>query len=297
MTCHLSRNGFMGGFHTVQLNREFNYGGTVDNQLRALNNAGYFNPAPTDLNALLTMASPTQTQYSTEHRVRSYLMANCGHCHQPGVGGVGGLDARIYRPLSDIAIVNAALTNTMGNANNRVVRPGSLEESMILNRISRLDNFRMPPLGTATLDTQAIALVSAWITNDLPSYRSFADWQMTYFNATNTPDAAASADPDGDRANNSVEWLTGTNPTNSADFWPGVTPQLTGDVLTMSYPRVANRGFEVQANTNITNTTGWRFLDVPENRPYFAATNQPVAVPDSVTNAAGKFYRMRVYEP
>jgi hypothetical protein len=297
MSCHVSRSAYAGGFHAPQLNRDFDYGGVVDNQLRALNNAGYFNPAITEINSLLTMARPEQTQFSTEHRVRSYLMANCASCHQPGITNVGGFDARIYRSLSDLGIVNGALTNTMGNASNRVVQPGSLDYSMILSRISRLDNFRMPPAGTTMLDTQAIALVSFWITNDLPSYRSFARWQLDYFTATNTSEALATADPDGDQANNMVEWLTGTDPTNSLAFWPGLSHTLTGDLLTLQFPLIANRGFEVQQNTDLTNTAGWRFLDVPENRPFFAATNQTRTLADPTTNAPVKFYRVRAYEP
>ena len=296
MSCHASRNSFSAGFNTPQLNRNFDYGGIVDNQFRSLINAGYFNSPPTELNPLPAMARPEETEHSTGHRVRSYLMANCGYCHQPG-GGAGGFDARIYRSLSDIGIVDGALTNTMGNASNRVVRPGSLDHSMILNRISRLDNFRMPPEATTTLDTQAIALVSHWITNDLPAYRSFARWQIDYFGATNIPNALASADPDSDRASNGLEWLTGTDPTNSLAFWPGLDAQLSGTALNLSYARIANRGFEIQQNTNLTNTAGWRFLDVPGNKPFFAATNEPATVSDQTTNGPAKFYRVRVYEP
>jgi hypothetical protein len=296
MNCHVSRNAFAGGFNTPQLNRDFDYGGVVDNQLRALNNAGYFTAAITNLNSFPSLARPEQTEYSVEHRARSYLMANCAHCHQPGAVGVGGFDARIYRSLSDLAVINGGVSNIMGNASNRVIRPGSLDHSMILNRISRLDSFRMPPVGTSTLDTQAIALVSEWI-NVLPAYRSFAQWQSNYFNATNTPEAAASADPDDDHANNMLEWLTDTDPTNSLAFWPGITPQLSGDLLEMAYPRIANRGFAIEHNTNVTNSAGWRFFDVPANRPYFAATNQPASVSDTTTNGPAKFYRMRVYEP
>ena len=297
MNCHVSRNAFAAGFNTPQLNRDFDYGGIVDNQLRALNNAGYFNPLITDLHSLPSMAGPEAAEFSLEHRVRSYLMANCGHCHQANVAGAGGFDARIYRPLSDLAMVDGALTNEMGNASNRVVRSGSLEHSMILNRISRLDSFRMPPAGAMTLDTQAIALVSQWITNDLPARRSFAEWQVDRFGATNTPAALATADPDGDRANNALEWLTRTDPTNSIELWSGLEAQRSNDWLHIGYSRIANRGFEVQYHTNISSTGGWRFLNVPENRPYYGATTQPATVSDATTNGPTKFYRMRVYEP
>jgi len=63
------------------------------------------------------------------------------------------------------------------------------------------------------------------------------------------------------------------------------------------YPRIANRGFEVQWTTNPLNVNSWQFLNVPENRPFFAAVNGQARVPDGVTNAAAKHYRVRVFEP
>ena len=44
----------------------------------------------------------------------------------------------------------------------------------------------------------------------------FAQWQLQYFGCTNCPQAAATADPDGDGMDNQSEFMAGTNPTNSA---------------------------------------------------------------------------------
>jgi hypothetical protein len=43
----------------------------------------------------------------------------------------------------------------------------------------------------------------------------FACWQLQYFGCTNCPQAAATADPDGDGQNNLAEFLAGTDPTNA----------------------------------------------------------------------------------
>jgi glucose/arabinose dehydrogenase len=79
--CHTATGGRALGFNTPQLNRDFNYGGIIDNQIRALHNANYFagtpQPQPTNVHLLLSLSQPTSDAHSLEHRSRSYLMANC----------------------------------------------------------------------------------------------------------------------------------------------------------------------------------------------------------------------------
>lgn len=67
--------------------------------------------------------------------------------------------------------------------------------------------------------------------------------------------------------------------------------------MQITYPRLANRGFEVQWATNLQTASQWRFLDVPENRPFFAGTNGEARVPIAAPGAAQRYYRVRVYEP
>jgi hypothetical protein len=154
----------------------------------------------------------------------------------------------------------------------------------------------MPPVGTTVLDAQAIQAVSRWITNELANYQSFADWQVQYFGSTNAPAAAATADPDMDRGSNFQEYLTGTNPTNALDAW-GIGIAQTGGMAEIIFPRIANRGFEAQCATILSSNTSWQFLNVPQNRPFFSATNTETRIPDPITNAPAKSYRVRVYEP
>lgn len=296
LACHTFAGGLALGFNTPQLNRDFDYGGIIDNQIRALNHAGYFNTNVTGLHTLRALAHATNHSYSLEYRARSYLAANCAQCHQPSGSALGSWDARIFTPLSAANLVNGPLINSGGNAANRVIKPGSVSESMLLSRLSTLDSGRMPPLDTTVLDTEAIGLVSAWITNDLAGYQSFADWQIAHFGSTNAANAGPNADPDMDGGKNYLEWLTGTNPLLTSDVW-SIGFERSGDVAEIIFPRIANRGFEVQCTTDLVNTSSWQILDVPENRPLFSATNAEARVPDSITNAPAKYYRVRVYEP
>jgi mono/diheme cytochrome c family protein len=298
LVCHTppTQGGLALGFNTPQLNRDFDYGGVVDNQLRALANAGYFSSPPTNIFALRSLPALTNEAWSVESRVRAYFAANCASCHLPGGPGRGNFDARPFRATSASGFIDGPLFENFGNPANRAIVSGSLSNSMILTRLTTPGIGRMPPLGSSVLDTQAIALVSRWITNALPSSVSFTNWQLLHFGSTNSPDALASADPDGDRARNYLEWLTSTGPTNALDFCQA-TMLRTGAVASITYPRQANRGFEVEWTTNLFATNLWRALAVPQNRPFFAATNGTGVVDDVITNGPARFYRVRVYEP
>jgi len=294
--CHTPAGGYALGFRTEQLNRDVDFGSGPTNQLAALSHGGYFSAPITNLKLLPMLVPATNSDWSREWRVRSYLAANCRQCHQPGGSALGYWDARSSNALSASGLINGALNNNFADTNNRVIVPGSPAHSMLLSRISTRGPTQMPPLDSSVLDTQAIALVTAWITNDLPNYKSFPDWQLAFFGATNTPDALASSDPDADGARNQLEWLTGTSPILTSDFWSGPGIGRFSNSVSITYPRIRNRGFEVQWTTNLFTPSSWQALDVPENRPFFAATNSTALVPDAI-GGASKFYRMRVYEP
>ena len=294
LECHTPAGGFALGFNTAQLNRDFDYAGTTDNQLRALNHAGYFSNAITNLNTLRALANPTNTAWSLEYRVRSYLAANCQQCHQ-ATGSTGFWDARIFNPLSASGIINGALTNNLNDAANRVVVPNDLAHSVLLTRISQTGALRMPPLGPNLLDTNSINLVAAWITNGLAGYQTFAQWQLANFGSTNAPLTGANEDFDGDGSVNFQEYLVGTNPTNAADPWQ-ISATATNGAAQIHFDQIANRGFEVQGATNLQLPIFWQPLDVPENRQFISISNFPATVPDVLSNAA-KFYRVRVFEP
>ncbi len=294
LVCHTPQAGFALGFNTAQLNRDFDYGGLTDNQIRALNHAGYFSANVTNQHTLPALAHATNSAVSTEYRVRSYLAANCAQCHQPGGTALGNWDARISNPLSLSGIVNGNLVNNFGDTNNRVIVPNDLMHSMLLTRISTNGPGRMPPLATSLIDTQAVELVRNWITNGLAGYQTFAQWQSTKFGSTNAALTGATEDFDGDGSVNQQEYLLGTSPTNDADFW-SISATTTNGFVVLEFDQIANRGFEVQATTNLQPAI-WNPLDVPANRPFFSMTNFPASVPD-LNEGDSKFYRVRVFEP
>ena len=300
VTCHNGQSGRALAFNAPQLNRDFdyaNYGGVVDNQIRALANAGYFTVATiTNLYTLPVMANLGDESFGVQHRARSYLMANCAHCHYPGGPGLGNFNARIYLPLSTQNIVDGSLRNDLGDPLNRVIRPASVANSVAYQRMaSAVAGFRMPMLDSQLPDQQALALFNDWIL-ELPNSPTFAAWQMTHFGATNAPNAEANADPDGDGARNQLEYFTGTDPNNAADSW-SIGIQRAGANVSITYTQAPNYGFEVHWTTNLTSPSAWRALNTPENRPSFSGQEQLREVLDAVEGVPQKSYRVRVFEP
>lgn len=295
LRCHTAAGGFALGFNSAQLNRNFDYAGTMTNQIAALSHAGYFNTNVTGIHTLSALVHPTNQLASLEARARSYLAANCVQCHQPAGTAQALWDARITTRTADAGLVDGALINSGGDTNSRVLAPGDIANSVLLARISLRGVGQMPPLASTLVDTQGVALLAAWITNDLPAFQTFADWQIAWFGSTNSPAAAASADPDGDGLPNRLETLVGTNPTNALDAWK-ISITLSNSQPRIQFPQIANRGFEVQRAVNLSGSP-WTPLDVPENAPFFMKSNRTASVPDSNPVDSTRFYRVRVFEP
>jgi glucose/arabinose dehydrogenase len=301
LMCHNLQAGRALGFNAPQLNRNFDYAayaGVVDNQIRALTNAGYgnFTPAIASLHTLPVMAALDDESFGVQHRTRSYLMANCAHCHYPAGPGLGNFNARIYVASSAQGIIDGTLQNNLGDPLNRVIRSGSVTNSVMHTRMaSDVEGFRMPLLGSLLPDQQALQVLRDWI-QDLTNYLTFTAWQTNHFGATNIPNALATADPDGDGARNQLEYFTGTDPNNASDAW-NIGIQQAGTGVSIVYTQKPNYGFEVQWTPHLTNASGWRPLSVDENRPNFSGQEKIRSVPDTTGSAPMKAYRVRVFEP
>jgi glucose/arabinose dehydrogenase len=152
-TCHREQGGFGLGFNTPQMNLEEEGGDPLGNQILALSEAGYFEtpatPAP-DWRKLRPARDAATPLYD---RVRSYLSANCSHCHQPNTGTtlVATWDARLHDPFPETGILD------------RLVVANAPEDSPLYMRIANLGEAHMPPIATAVLDTNGISLVREWI--------------------------------------------------------------------------------------------------------------------------------------
>jgi mono/diheme cytochrome c family protein len=164
-TCHTPTAGFVLGVKTRQLNRAITYpSGVTDNQLRAWNQVGLFDAKvpERELKDYPTLAQLNDATRRIEDRARSYLDANCAHCHRPG-GTVANFDARFDTPLEQQNLIGGPVLLDQGIDGARVVAPNDIWRSILYLRASTVEAFRMPPLARHTVDEPGMALLRAWI--------------------------------------------------------------------------------------------------------------------------------------
>jgi gluconolactonase len=124
---------------------------------------------------------------------------------------------------------------------------------------------------------------------------SYPDFQTKFFGRTNTANTLPDADPDGDGANNRLEYLTRTHPLFPGDAWR-ISLLKTNATAQVSFLQIAGRGFDVEQN-GTASSSGWSSLAVSGNPPVVTTTNRMTTVDDIIDPATNRFYRVRVFEP
>ena len=170
LSCHAPVANYVLGVNTRQSNGNLTYTatGVTDNQLRALNRIGLFNPAfdEATIGYYRKLSALTNLTASLEERVRSYLDANCAQCHQPGGQGIT-FDARYDTPLTSQNLTNYPAAYNLGYDNACVVKSQDVWRSVLWRRVNTTDsNIQMPDFRTL-IDSNAVQVITAWI-NSLP---------------------------------------------------------------------------------------------------------------------------------
>ncbi len=167
LTCHNARTSGVLGVKARQMNRSLAYpSGVTDNQLRAWNHIGLFEPAlnEADLAALPTLAAADDASRSLQDRARSYLDANCSQCHRPG-GTVAYFDARYDTPLEKQELIDGPILIDQGIDRPRVISPHDIWRSIVYMRVNTVDDIKMPPIARETIDQRGVQLLRDWITS------------------------------------------------------------------------------------------------------------------------------------
>ncbi len=163
-TCHEldDQLGLLGPV-TRQLARPVERGGEVVDQLQWLAQRGLFDAAPSTEAPLIDPFGDGPLP----HRARSYLEANCGHCHQSGGhGGPSGLMllASEARP-SAYGICKSPVAAGPGSGGRlHDIVPGRPDRSIMVFRMASTDpDLKMPEIPNLIPDQPGIDLVSEWI--------------------------------------------------------------------------------------------------------------------------------------
>jgi uncharacterized repeat protein (TIGR03806 family) len=165
--CHSKAAGGTIGLETAQLNRDGVYPSTnrLSNQLATLDHIGMFSAPLAQLPADLPRLSDPAGKDPLEDRARSYLHANCAHCHRPMGGGQGTMDLTYAQLLKATSTCNADNTQGPIGSATKLVAPGAPMDSVMSLRLHATDSKRMPPVGVTVTDPLGTALIDEWISS------------------------------------------------------------------------------------------------------------------------------------
>ena len=189
LRCHNPWGGPPLAFNVLELNKDHRYaaahggGGDarVDNQIRTLAHIGMLDRSLFD-DPPLKLRDPRDAQAELPERARSWLHANCAHCHRFGAGGSVASFFNYEQKLEESRTLNFSPSQgTFGIPDAHVITPGDPLRSVLYYRISSLGPAHMPRIGSRVISEAALNLVYDWIK------------QMPNPSATNEPAAAAAA--------------------------------------------------------------------------------------------------------
>jgi putative heme-binding domain-containing protein len=182
--CHNQWAEYALAFNLRQLNRDHNFGGTTANQLLAFEQMGLVKlpdlnppvspptpaagPEATDRERLAKVYGPLADLHddtaSLDARARSYLHANCAHCHRTGGGGSAYVELQAEVALDATKVLDVRPTQgTFGIANARIVAASDPFRSTLYYRISKTGSGRMPHIGSEIVDERGVHLIHDWI--------------------------------------------------------------------------------------------------------------------------------------
>jgi uncharacterized repeat protein (TIGR03806 family) len=167
MGCHSRAADFVLGLCTSQINRDHNYGGIVDNQLRAFNHVGLFTkPLPKRPDEYNPLPDPYDASADLDARARAYLHVNCSVCHVTNGGGNAKMALKYDETIEATKVIGVApLHGSFGLADAKIIAPGDPFASVLLYRFAKLGSGRMPHVGSRLTDQRGLDLMHDWIVN------------------------------------------------------------------------------------------------------------------------------------
>jgi uncharacterized repeat protein (TIGR03806 family) len=181
MDCHNAVAGRTLGPSNAQMFRTVS--GHSKSQLDEFQDMGLFDAAPVAPTPAQVLVTPYPGQLGSppasatlDQKARSYLQANCAHCHQPNDGfntsPFPNFDLRYGTALKDANICNVSANKGLvpGSTATKILVPGSPMNSLMWVRMNEPPSEddttgRMPQIGTHVVDGAGLQLISDWITS------------------------------------------------------------------------------------------------------------------------------------
>ena len=155
------------GPRTRQLNRDHDYGAGPVNQIDHLASLGLLDTTPPPAVDRQTLVDPLGAA-PVDSRARSYLDANCAHCHNPSQSLATSSGLHLGFETTDPSALGvckspvAAGSGTGGFEYD--ILPGDPAQSIMVYRMASTDpEIKMPEMPTQLSDADGVTVISDWI--------------------------------------------------------------------------------------------------------------------------------------
>jgi putative heme-binding domain-containing protein len=114
--------------------------------------------------AYSALVNPHQVDAPLDRRARSYLHANCGHCHMNGGNASTVFGLNFELSLDDAKMIGVPpMRGTLGLDGAMLVMAGKPADSVLLYRMAKAGSGHMPHVGAHRIDPAGVKLIRQWI--------------------------------------------------------------------------------------------------------------------------------------
>lgn len=154
--CHNIGSDFRLAFHPGQLNR--------DGQLEKFEQLGLVNDVFVEKAKKEKAAHYDDTSATIELKARTWLSANCAHCHRKRGGGSVTMEMDLATSLEKMNVIDVEpVKGTFGLENAKLIVPGEPQNSVAYYRSVTTGIGHMPIMGAHSVDPKGEALLHEWI--------------------------------------------------------------------------------------------------------------------------------------
>ncbi|HTO55985.1 MAG TPA: PQQ-dependent sugar dehydrogenase, partial [Myxococcota bacterium] len=176
LECHSIPENRVLGLRALQLNKNFTYGGVVDNEIHAWSCMGMFDNTPQTASAYGAYPNISDGTHSAQSRARAYLASNCSICHQPAGPAPSSMDVRSSLTLAELNAIGVAPSEgDLGLPSPQRIKVGVPEQSVMWYRLQSTDPDIRMAKHTNVPDPNAVAVFDSWIRSGLATLDSDED--------------------------------------------------------------------------------------------------------------------------